>query len=766
MRKLLFLALAVVLLVSCGQQKKESEMDTFIDDLMREMTIEEKIGQLNLITPGEGIPTGSVVSTDVESKIKGGNVGGIFGVYGPEKVRQAQALAVEGSRMKIPMLFGSDVIHGYKTTFPIPLGLSCSWDMDLIERTAQIAAKEATADGIFWNFSPMVDIARDPRWGRIAEGAGEDPYLGSEIAKAMVRGYQQDDLSDKKTMMATVKHMALYGASEAGRDYNTVDMSLQRMFNVYFPPYKAAVDAGAGCVMTSFNDVRGIPATGNRWLLTEVLRDRWGFDGFVISDYTSVNEMVAHGMGDLQSVSALALKAGVDMDMVGEGFLITLNQSLEEETVTEEVINRACRRVLKAKYKLGLFGDPYRYVDDSQPENDILTDEHRKFARKAAAESFVLLKNASLPGNGKKTLPLEKSGTVALVGPLANSQNNMLGTWAPTGEDHLAVKVIDGIKNLVGDEAEVVYAKGANIVNDSGYAQKINVFGMKVDIGECSPETMIKEALEVSAQADVVVAVVGEASEMSGESASRSNISLPESQKKLLRVLAQADKPLVVVMMSGRPLALEEEFEWADALLHTWHPGVEAGNAIADVLFGEVIPSGKLTVTFPRNVGQIPVYYAHRKTGRPQEGDTFQKFKSNYLDVENSPLFPFGFGLSYTSFEYSNLKISNNKLEVDGVLEVSVDVKNIGDFDGAEVVQWYVRDLVASVTPPVRELKGFEKVFIPKGEKRTVNFTIRPRDLAFYNFNLELKAELGRFLVYAGGSSDATDQMEFTLIKK
>ncbi len=734
-------------------------MDSFIDDLMREMTVKEKIGQLNLITPGGGIPTGSVVSTDVEAKIKEGKVGGIFGVYGPEKVRQAQQLAVEQSRMGIPMLFGSDVIHGYKTTFPIPLGLSCSWDMDLIERTAQIAAKEATADGIFWNFSPMVDIARDPRWGRIAEGAGEDPFLGLKVAKAMVRGYQQNDLSNEETMMATVKHMALYGASEAGRDYNTVDMSRQRMFNVYMPPYKAAVEFGAGCVMTTFNDVRGIPATGNRWLLTEVLRDRWGFDGFVISDYTSVNEMVAHSMGDLQAVSALALKAGLDMDMVGEGFLTTLNKSLEEGKITKENINRACRNVLKAKYKLGLFDDPYQYVDESRPETDILTDEHREFARKAAAESFVLLKNKN------QTLPLEKSGTIALVGPLADSQNNMLGTWAPTGEHDLAVKVVDGFKNVAGEKVKILYAKGANIVDDPDYAKKINVFGPKVDIDKRSPEAMINEAVNVSAKADVTVAVVGEASEMSGESASRSDITLPESQKKLLRAISETGKPLVLVMMSGRPLALEEENELADALLQTWHPGVEAGNAIADVVFGHFNPSGKLTATFPRNVGQVPIYYAHRTTGRPQEGDEFQKFKSNYLDVENSPLFPFGYGLSYTNFQYSKLKISNSEMTKDGELEVSVDVENTGDYDGSEVVQLYVRDVVASVTPPVRELKGFEKVFISKGETKTVTFSITPKDLAFYNYDLEFKAEPGEFMVFVGGNSNADKSVEFRLVE-
>nr|WP_218917921.1 glycoside hydrolase family 3 N-terminal domain-containing protein [Draconibacterium orientale] len=493
-RFLLFVAV-LFLFAGCGtptSNSDDSEMDVFVSDLMAQMTVQEKIGQLNLITPGGGIPTGSVVSTGVEEKIKTGKVGGIFGVYGPEKTRQAQQLAVEESRLGIPMIFGSDVIHGYKTTFPLPLGLASTWDMELIEKTAQIAAKEATADGIFWNFSPMVDVSRDPRWGRISEGAGEDPYLGSEIAKAMVNGYQQNDLTSTTTMMATVKHFALYGAAEAGRDYNSVDMSHLRMFNEYFPPYKAAIDAGVGCVMSSFNDVDGVPASGNKWLLTTVLRDMWGFDGFVVSDYTSVNEMIAHGLGDLQEVSALALKAGLDMDMVGEGFLTTLEKSLEEGKVTEEDINKACRRILEAKYKLGLFDDPYLYFDNSRPENDILTDEHRQVARQAAARSMVLLKNEN------QLLPLKKTGTVALVGPLVDSRSNMLGTWAPTGDFNLSVTVLEGFQNVVGNDVNILHAKGANISDDPAFAEKINVFGPKIFIDERSPETMLREAVSVS----------------------------------------------------------------------------------------------------------------------------------------------------------------------------------------------------------------------------------------------------------------------------
>ncbi len=734
----------------------DSGMNAFIGDLMAKMTVQEKIGQLNLVTPGGGILTGSVVSTDVESKIKDGKVGGIFGVYGPEKTRQAQKLAVEESRLGIPLLFGSDVIHGYKTTFPLPIGLASTWDMELIERTARVAASEATADGIFWNFSPMVDVSRDPRWGRISEGSGEDPFLGSQIAKAMVRGYQGEDFSQANTMMATVKHFALYGASEAGRDYNSVDMSCTKMFNDYFPPYKAAVDAGVGCVMTSFNDVDGVPASGNKWLLTDILRERWGFDGFVVSDYTSVNEMIAHGLGDLQTVSALSLKAGLDMDMVGEGFLTTLEKSLEEGMVSEKDINTACRRILEAKYKLGLFNDAYRYFDDARPAKDISTPENRKVAREAASRSMVLLKNAELSGQQSRTLPLKKSGTVALIGPLADSQNNMLGTWAPTGDTKLAVPVLQGFKNVVGEHVNILYAKGANISDDPEFAAKINVFGPRIEIDERTPEVLLNEAISTSKKADVIVAVVGEATEMTGESSSRTDISLPESQKKLVRALAQTGKPLVLVNMSGRPMTLVEENELADALLQVWHAGVETGNALADVLFGDYNPSGKLTATFPRNVGQIPIYYALRNTGRPQDGDKFSKFKSNYLDAPNTPLFAFGHGLSYTNFEFANLITDKKSFTKNDSIRVSVEVANIGNYDGEDVVQLYVRDEVASVTRPLRELKGFKKIFVKKGETQKITLILPPDAFAFYHQNLEFYAEPGDFTVFVGGDSNAT----------
>ncbi|WP_243870356.1 beta-glucosidase BglX [Salegentibacter sp. BDJ18] len=728
-----------------------------VEELLQKMTLEEKIGQLNLLTPGGGVATGSVVSEDVETKIKEGNVGGVFGVSSPEKVRQAQKLAVENSRLGIPLLIGSDVIHGYKTTFPIPLGLSSSWDMDLIKETAQIAAKEATADGINWNFSPMVDIARDPRWGRIAEGAGEDPYLGSQVAKAMVEGYQGDDFTAPNTMIATVKHLALYGASEAGRDYNSVDMSKIKMFNEYLPPYKAAVDAGVASAMTSFNDIHGVPASGNKWLITDLFRERWGFEGFVVSDYTSVNEMIAHGMGDLQDVSALAINAGLDMDMVGEGFLTTLKKSVEEGKVSEEQITKAARRILEAKHKLGLLDDPYLYSDESRPEKDILSKENRAVARKAAKRSFVLLKKH------ENTLPLAKNAKIALVGPLANNKNNMLGTWAPTGDPQLSVPVMEGIKNVAPD-AEISYAKGANISNDTTFAKNVNVFGPRIEISEETPEAMIEEALQVSEDADVIVAVVGEATEMSGEAASRTNLNIPDSQQKLIRELVKTGKPVVLVLMSGRPLVISEEMEMPVSILQVWHPGVEAGNAIADVLFGDYNPSGKLTATWPRNVGQIPIYYRMKTTGRPAPSPSeFEKFKSNYLDVENTPQLPFGYGLSYTDFEYGETKASSDKLSENGSITITTTVTNTGDFDGEEVVQLYTHDKVRSITPPMKELKAFKKISLKKGETKEVSFELTAEDLKFYNADLEFVVEPGEFEFFVAGSSDHEFTNEFTV---
>ncbi|MGA9589090.1 MAG: beta-glucosidase BglX, partial [Salegentibacter sp.] len=579
---------------------------------------------------------------------------------------------------------------------------------------------------------------------------------GSAVAKAMVEGYQGEDLTKPTTMLATVKHFALYGAVEAGRDYNTTDMSRVKMFNQYLPPYKAAVDAGVASVMSSFNDVNGIPATGNRWLLTDLLRDRWGFEGFVVSDYTSVNEMIAHGMGDLQDVSAMALKAGLDMDMVGEGFLTTLQKSVDEGRVSEAEITQACRRILEAKHKLGLFDDPYRYLDEKRPEKDILSEEHREVAKKAAERSFVLLKKDA------HILPLKKDAKIALIGPLANNKNNMLGTWAPTGNPQLSVPILEGMKKIA-PQAEISYAKGANISNDTAFATKVNVFGPRIEIDERSPEEMLKEALETAEDADVIVAVVGEATEMSGESASRTDIRIPESQKKLIRELTKTGKPVVLVLMSGRPLVISEEAKLPISILQVWHPGIEAGNAIADVLFGNYNPSGKLTATWPRSVGQIPIYYAEKNTGRPQPTKEFEKFKSNYLDSPNSPLFPFGYGLSYTNFEISDAKADKEILGPKGEITISATVTNTGDYDGEEVVQLYLHDKVRSITPPVKQLAGFKKIFLKKGESKTVNFKITVDDLKFYNANLDYVYEPGEFEFFVADNSNHSFTGTFTL---
>lgn len=751
--KKIVLALMALSFWSAQAQKRIQEVEV----LLNKMTIEEKIGQLNLLTPGGGVATGEVVSKDVESKIKNGQVGGLFGVSGPEKVRIAQEIAVNNSRLGIPLLIGSDVIHGYKTTYPIPLGLSSSWDMELVKQAAQMAAKEATADGINWNFSPMVDIARDPRWGRISEGAGEDPYLGSKIAEAMVKGYQGDDLSATHTMLACVKHFALYGASESGRDYHTVDMSKIKMFNQYLPPYEAAIRAGAASVMSSFNDVDGVPASGNSWLLTDLLRDRWGFGGFVVSDYTSVNEMIAHGLGDLQAVSALALKAGLDMDMVGEGFLTTLKKSLDQGKVTETDITNACRRVLEAKYLSGLFDDPYRYLDPQRAKKDILAEDNRALARKLATHSFVLLKNHN------NILPLKKAGKIALVGPLADSRENMLGTWAPTGDFNLAVTILEGFKN-VGAGAIIQFAKGANISDDTDFAKNVNALGERIVIDERSSETMLKEAVDLTNTSDVVVAVVGEASEMSGESSSRTDISIPESQKRLIRALVDTGKPVVLVLMSGRPLTISEELDMPVSILQVWHPGVEAGNAIADVVFGDYNPSGKLTATWPINVGQIPIYHSAKVTGRPApESGEFQKFRSNYLDAPNTPLLPFGYGLSYTTFEYSDLRLSKKEIGRGESISATVTVKNTGDHTGEEVVQLYLRDMVRSITPPKRQLKGFQKIKLKKGERKEVTITLTPDDLKFYDAQLEFVSEPGEFKIFVGTDSNADLSESFIL---
>jgi len=742
--------LALSFLSAAAQQKKDdAKMNAFVTNLMGKMTLDEKIGQINLETVGRAT-TGSVVNKGIEEKIKKGEVGGVFGVYGTDYVSKIQDLAVKQSRLHIPLIFGLDVIHGHRTIFPIPLGISASWDLALIEQSARNAAKEATAEGLNWVFSPMVDIARDARWGRISEGSGEDPWYGSQVAKAMVKGYQGNNMMDADAVMACVKHFALYGGAEAGREYNTVDMSLIKMYQDYLPPYKAAVDAGAGSFMSSFNTINGMPATGNKWLLTDLLRKQWGFKGFVVSDYTAVNELTNHGLGDLQTVSAISLKAGLDMDMVGEGFLNTLKKSLKEGKVTQQEIDQACRRVLEAKYKLGLFNNPAKSIDPVREKNEVLNDDTRKFARQMAEHSFVLLKNKA------QTLPLKKSGTIALVGPLADNHSEMLGTWVVAGDPSKSVSVIEGIKNVVGNNVNVLYARGSNITEDSLLSARSYFFGMKQQKDGRQPQEMIDEAVATANKADVVVAVVGESANMSGESSSRSDINIPESQRDLLKALAKTGKPLVIVLFNGRPLTLTWEDEHAAAILDAWAPGTEAGNAIADVLFGNYNPAGKITATFPRSVGQIPIYYNHKNTGRPFNGHEAAKFKSDYIDISNDPLYPFGYGLSYTSFNYSDVKLSKTSLKGNETLKATVTVTNSGKYTGEEVVQLYISDPVASISRSVKELKGFQKITLQPGESKDVTFNVTTSELKFYNNALVYDWEPGEFIVQIGTNSSDT----------
>ena len=759
----LLILLALLLPLGLQAQKPPQDMDRFLDNLLKRMTLEEKIGQLNLPVTGE-ITTGQAKSSDIAAKIKRGEVGGLFNLKGVDKIRDVQRLAVENSRLGIPLLFGMDVIHGYETIFPIPLGLSCTWDIPAIEESARIAAVEASADGISWTFSPMVDISRDPRWGRVSEGSGEDPFLGALIARAMVRGYQGKDMSRNDEIMACIKHFALYGAAEAGRDYNTVDMSRQRMFNDYMLPYQAGIEAGAGSVMASFNEVEGVPATANKWLMTDVLRGTWGFNGFVVTDFTGISEMIEHGIGDLQTVSARAINAGVDMDMVSEGFIGTLKKSVEEGKVSVETVNTACRRILEAKYKLGLFDNPYKYCDLKRPARDIFTKEHRAAARKIAGESFVLLKNEGLSPTLAPVLPLSPTGTIAVIGPLANTRSNMPGTWSVAAVLDKSPSLVEGLTEWVGNQGKILYAKGSNLIGDAAYEERATMFGRSLNRDNRTDQQLLDEALKIASQADVIVAALGESSEMSGESSSRTNLNLPDVQHTLLEALLKTGKPVVLVLFTGRPLVLNWEQEHVPAILNVWFGGSEAGPAIGDVLFGAVNPGGKLTMTFPKSVGQIPLYYAHKNTGRPlKEGKWFEKFRSNYLDVDNDALYPFGYGLSYTTFRFSDITLNRSSIGMDNELVASVTVTNTGDRAGSEVVQLYIRDLVGSVTRPVKELKGFEKIYLQPNESRTVRFTIAPEMLKFYNADLKFVAEPGDFDVMIGPDSRNVKTARFTL---
>jgi len=751
-----------------AQDGGKSVSDKFITDLMSRMTLEEKIGQMNLLSIGVDV-TGPIVSQGVDQKIRQGLVGGVFNTLTPQAIRKLQEMAVNESRLKIPLLFGYDVIHGHRTIFPTNLGMSCSWDMDLIERTASAAAEEASAEGLNWVFSPMVDIARDPRWGRVMEGSGEDPYLGSEVAKAMVRGYQGDDISAIKgnsssrtptnKVLACVKHYALYGAAESGRDYNTVDMSNVRMFNEYMPPYKAAVEAGVASAMTSFNEINGVPATANKWLVDSILRKLWGFTGFICTDYTAINEMINHGLGDEPKVAELALNAGIDQDMVGELFIKYGGALVKSRKVSQAQIDAACRRVLKAKFRLGLFEDPYRFIDEDRYRKHTMSEEKLALSKEAAIKSIVLLKNDN------QTLPLNVQKKIAFVGPFVKDQRNLLGAWCAAGDWQKATSIWQALESKYGGSKhatdQLLYAKGCNITDDDTLIEKLNRDGAMLSKDERSPQTMIDEAVQIANQADVVVAALGEPFGMSGEAASRSEIGLLENQLDLLKALKKTGKPIVLVLMNGRPLTLKWENANIDSILETWYCGTKSGDAIVDTIFGDATPSGKLTMSFPVNTGQIPIYYNAKNTGRPY--DDKEKYKSKYLDVQNSPLYAFGHGLSYTSFEYGDLSLSSNTLTPGKTLTVTSTVRNTGSAPGIETVQLYVRDLAGSITRPVKELKGFKKIALKPGESKAVSFQLTAQDLKFYNSDIRLINEAGDYNVFIGGSSDKVKDAKFTL---
>lgn len=738
----LFLAASLSLHAQKGKDAKIKPRNEFVSDLMARMTVEEKIAQLVQFT-ADGTVTGPKGGTNFVEEIKKGNVGSILNATGVEYTRKLQQMNLENSRLKIPLLFGYDVIHGYRTIFPITLGETASWDTDLAKRTSQIAAAEAAASGVHWTFAPMVDIARDPRWGRVSEGSGEDTYLGTQMAVARVKGFQGNDLKALNTILACTKHFAAYGAAEAGRDYNTVDMSERVLRETYLPPFKATVDAGVGTFMTSFNEISGVPATGNKFLLRDILKKEWDFKGFVVTDYTAINELIPHGFAkDSAHAAELALRAGVDMDMVGATFLKNLKNLLNEGRVTLADIDDACRRVLEAKYDLGLFEDPYRYNNEKREKEAIYKKEYLDVALEAANKSMVLLKNEN------NVLPLRKDQKVAFVGPLVSDEWNIIGSWAATGDRNgYAVSVREGVNKIITDKGKVTFDKGVEIVD--------------------ARRDLMQAALDNARKADVIVAVMGEFENMSGEAASRTNIDLPGIQKEFLAELKKLGKPVVLVLMNGRPLTLTWEDANMDAILEAWYPGTMGGEAIAQTLYGINVPSGKLPMTFPRNVGQVPLYYNAKNTGRPYLGktDPEQKYKSRYIDVDNSPLYPFGYGLSYTKFDYSNLKLSSVNLTMNGTLKVTVDVANTGNYDGEEVVQLYVRDVVGSVTRPVKELKGFKKISVKKGEKKTVEFELSPNDLRFYNIDMQFVAEPGDFEVYVGGSSATVLSDKFVLVK-
>lgn len=734
----LSLLLSCACILSCTGPRTEADiLEQRVDSVMKLMTLEEKIGQMVLYTSDWDI-TGPTIREGYLDDIRSGRCGNIFNAYTAKYTRELQRIAVEESRLGIPLLLGYDVIHGHKTIFPIPLGESASWDLQLMERSARIAATEAAASGLHWTFAPMLDISVDPRWGRVAEGVGEDSFLASEIAKVKVRGLQgiDNNLSDPLTILACVKHYAAYGAPLAGRDYNTVDMSERTFLDVYFPPYKAGIEAGAMSVMTSFNEYDGVPVSANKFLLKELLRDSLKFEGFVVSDYTSINEMVHHGFAkDDRDAALLAAKAGVDMDLQGGLYFTYLKDLLESKDLSENVIDDAVRRILRVKFMLGLFDDPYRYCNEEREKELIYAPTHLETACEVARSSMVLLKNEN------QTLPLKKGEKIAVIGELATSVRDYLGSWKAAGDWDFMYSILEEMQKY-NDHKNIFYAEGCKKMGEdrSGFAH----------------------AVQTAHNADKIVMVIGEHWDWSGEAASRTQITVPGVQTELLRELNKLNKPIVVVLLNGRPLDLTQETELADALLEAWYPGTMGGKAVTDVLYGDYNPSGKLTMTFPRNIGQVPIFYNTKNTGRPEYLPS-DKYKSIYLDSPNDPLYPFGFGLSYTTFEYSYIQLSSEILTSDGELRVSVDVKNTGSFDGEEVVQCYIRDLVGSVTRPVKELKAFKKIALKAGESQTLTFRIIPDMLAFHRQDMTFGTEPGEYLLFIGGNSRDVKQATFVL---
>ncbi|MCK0552868.1 MULTISPECIES: beta-glucosidase BglX [Pantoea] len=733
----------------------EQARDAYVNNLLKKMTLDEKIGQLRLISVGPDTPKEAV-----REMIHKGQVGAIFNTVTRQDIRAMQDQVMQLSRLKIPLFFAYDVVHGQRTIFPIPLALASSWDLDAVNEVGRISAYEAADDGLNMTWAPMVDVSREPRWGRVSEGFGEDTYLTSAMGRTMVQAMQGKSPADRYNIMTSVKHFALYGAVEGGRDYNTVDMSPQRMFQDYLPPYKASLDAGSGGVMVALNSINGVPATADSWLLKDLLRHEWKFKGITISDHGAIKELIKHGVAsDPQDAVRIAIKSGVDMSMSDEYYSQYLPDLVKRGIVSKAEIDDAARHVLNVKYDMGLFNDPYSHLGpkESDPQDTNAESRlHRPEARDVARKSMVLLKNRL------DTLPLKKSGTIALIGPLADSQRDVMGSWSAAGVAKQSVSLLQGMKNATEGKATLLYAKGANVSDNKGIQDFLNMYEPAVVVDPRSPQAMIDEAVEKAKQADVIVAAVGEAQGMAHEASSRSNLMIPPSQQKLLAALKATGKPLVIVLMNGRPLTLVDEDRMADAMLETWFSGTEGGNAIADVLFGDYNPSGKLPMSFPRSVGQIPIYYNHLPTGRPYNFAKPNKYTSHYYDAENGPLYPFGYGLSYTTFTVSPVTLSSETMAHNGSIEASVTVTNSGKVDGATVVQLYLNDPVASISRPVKELHGFKRIMLKAGESQQVTFKIDVDALKFWNQQMKHVAEPGKFNVMIGLDSVRTQNAQFT----